>query len=105
MYFDHYINYVKFLFESNYNFIGTLQYKLFVFLSEEKESYLHEKQKNKTKTKTNSETQRLVQNVILKLEKIKMVLMKRTMVKHPLRTKLVKRCGVYVRDTYETFSL
>ena len=50
--------------------------------------------------KINSETQRLVQNVILKLEKIKMVLLKSTMVKHPLRTKLVKRCGVYARDTY-----
>ena len=54
MYFDHCVNdnYVKFLFEGNYNFvnfIGTLQYKLFVFLSEEKESYLHEKQKNKNK--------------------------------------------------------
>ena len=54
MYFDHCVNYVKFLFEGNYNFvnfIGTLQYKLFVFLSEEKESYLHEKtnkQTNKT---------------------------------------------------------
>ena len=53
----------------------------------------------------NSETQRLVQNVILKLEKIKMVLVKPTMVKHPLRTKLVKRCGVYARDTYMTFPL
>ena len=53
----------------------------------------------------NSETQRLVQNVILKLEKIKMVLVKPTMVKHPLRTKLVKRCGVYARDTYVTFPL
>ena len=55
MYFDHCVNYVKFLLEINYNFIGTLQYKLFVFLSEEKESYLHEKNKkpkqtNKTKT-------------------------------------------------------
>ena len=55
MYFDHCVNYVKFLFEGNYNFvnfIGTLQYKLFVFLSEEKESYLHE-EKNKTTKQTN----------------------------------------------------
>ena len=55
MYFDHCVNYVKFLLESNYNFIGTLQYKLFVFLSEENELYLHEKtskQTNKTKTIT-----------------------------------------------------
>ena len=60
MYFDHCVIYVKFLFEGNYNFaifIGTLQYKLFVFLSEEKESYLHEKkntikQTNKTITIT-----------------------------------------------------
>ena len=53
----------------------------------------------------NSETQRLVQNVNLKLEKIKMVLVKPTMVKHPLQTKLIKRCGVYARDTYVTFPL
>ena len=33
--------------------------------------------------KKNSETQRLVQNVILKLEKINMVLVKPTMVKQP----------------------
>ena len=55
MYFDHCVNYVKFLFEGNYNFvnfIGTLQYKLFVFLSEEKESYLHEKKKNNQTNKT-----------------------------------------------------
>ena len=55
MYFDHCVNYVKFLFEGNYNFvnfIGTLQYKLFVFLSEEKESYLHEKNKQTNKTIT-----------------------------------------------------
>ena len=60
MYFDHCVIYVKFPFEGNYNFvnfIGTLQYKLFVFLSEEKESYLHEKKKtikqtNKTITIT-----------------------------------------------------
>ena len=52
MYFDHCVNYVKFLLESNYNFIGTLQYKLFVFLSKEKESYLHEKNKNKQTNKT-----------------------------------------------------
>ena len=32
---------------------------------------------------SNSETQRLVQNVILKLEKINMVLVKPTMVKQP----------------------
>ena len=54
MYFDHCVNYVKFLFEGNYNFvnfIGTLQYKLFVFLSEEKESYLHEKKKKKQSNK------------------------------------------------------
>ena len=51
MYFDHCVIYVKFLLESNYNFIGTLQYKLFVFLNEEKESYLHEKQKTKKKRK------------------------------------------------------
>ena len=51
--FDHCVNYVKFLFESNYNFIGTLQCKLFVFLSEEKESYLHEK-KNKQINKQNN---------------------------------------------------
>ena len=65
MYFDHCVNYVKFLFEGNYNFvnfIGTLQYKLFVFLSEEKESYLHEKKKqsnkqtNKTITIKNNKT-------------------------------------------------
>ena len=65
MYFDHCVNYVKFLFEGNYNFvnfIGTLQYKLFVFLSEEKESYLHEKKKhsnkqtNKTITITKNKT-------------------------------------------------
>ena len=31
----------------------------------------------------NSETQRLVQNIILKLEKINMVLVKPAMVKHP----------------------
>ena len=52
MYFDHCVNYVKFLFEGNYNFvnfIGTLQYKLFVFLSQEKESYLREKKKKKKK--------------------------------------------------------
>ena len=49
MYFDHCVNYVKFLLEINYNFIGTLQYKLFVFLSEEKESYLHEKKKQTNK--------------------------------------------------------
>ena len=59
----------------------------------------------KSEQNLNSETQRLVQNVILKLEKIKMVLVKPTMVKHPLRTKLVKRCGVYARDTYVTFPL
>ena len=56
MYFDHCVNYVKFLFEGNYNFvnfIGTLQFKLFVFLSEEKESYLHEKNKQKTIKQTN----------------------------------------------------
>ena len=34
-------------------------------------------------TKTNSETQRLVQNVILKLEKINIVFVKPVMVKHP----------------------
>ena len=38
----------------------------------------------------NSEIQRLVQNVILKLEKINMMLVKPVMVKHPSRTKLVK---------------
>ena len=54
------------------------------------------------KVNKNSETQRLVQNVNLKLEKIKMVLVKPTMVKHPLQTKLIKRCGVYARDTYVT---
>ena len=54
MYFDHCVNYVKFLLESNYNFIETLRYKLFVFLNEEKESYLHEKTKqNKNKKQTN----------------------------------------------------
>ena len=56
MCFDHCVNYVKFLFEGNYNFvnfIGTLQYKLFAFLSEEKESYLHEKKKQKTIKQTN----------------------------------------------------
>ena len=53
MYFDHCVNYVKFLLESNYSFIGTLQYKLFVFLSEEKESYLHEKKKQKQTNKQN----------------------------------------------------
>ena len=62
MYFDHCVNdnYVKFLFEGNYNFvnfIGTLQYKLFVFLSEEKESYLHEKQNKKTNNQTNKTKQ------------------------------------------------
>ena len=36
-----------------YNFIGTLQYKLFVFLSEEKESYLHEKKNKQTDKQTN----------------------------------------------------
>ena len=54
MYFDYCVNYVKFLFEGNYNFvsfIGTLQYKLFVFLSEEKESYPHEKKKKNNQTK------------------------------------------------------
>ena len=40
--------------------------------------------------KNNSETQRLVQNVILKLEKINKVLVKPVMVKHPLWRKLVK---------------
>ena len=53
MYFDDCINYVKFLFESNYNFIGTLQYKLFVFLSNEKESYLHEKKEQNKNSRTN----------------------------------------------------
>ena len=61
MYFDHCVNYLKFLLESNCNFIGTLQYKLFVFLTEEKESYLHEKknnnkQTNKTKQKQEQKT-------------------------------------------------
>ena len=58
MYFDHCVNYVKFLFEGNYNFvnfIGTLQYKLFVFLSEEKESYLHEKTKKQKNNQTNKQ--------------------------------------------------
>ena len=55
MYFDHYVNYVKFLFEINYNFIGTLQYKLFVFLSEENESYLHEKKKQQQQQQTNKQ--------------------------------------------------
>ena len=66
MYFNHYVNYVKFLLESNYNFIGTLQYKLFVFLSEEKESYLHEKNKNKkqtNKTKTIKQKKSCVGNL------------------------------------------
>ena len=56
MYFDHCVNYVKFLFEGNYNFvnfIGTLQYKWFVFLSEEKESNLNEKKK---KNQSNKQT-------------------------------------------------
>ena len=49
----------------------------------------------------NSETQRLVQNVILKLEKIRMVLVKPTMVKHPLRKigqTLWRLCPRHVRD-------
>ena len=57
MYFDHCVNYVKFLFEGSdnfVNFIGTLQYKLFVFLSEEKESYLHEKKNNETNKQNNN---------------------------------------------------
>ena len=56
---------VKFLFEGNYNFvnfIGTLQYKLFVFLSEEKESYLHEKQKNKNKNNQTDKKKTIKQN-------------------------------------------
>ena len=56
MYFDHCVNYVKFLFEGNYNFvnfIGTLQYKLSFFLSEERESYLHEKKNQTNKQNSN----------------------------------------------------
>ena len=37
------------------------------------------------KNRENSETQRLVQNVILKLEKISIVFVKPVMVKHPWR--------------------
>ena len=53
MYFDHCVNYVKFLFEGNYNFVNfirTLQYKLFVFLSEERS---HTCMKKKTIKQTN----------------------------------------------------
>ena len=53
--FDHCVNYVNLLFESNYNFIGTLRCKFFVFLSEEKESYLHEKKKEQTNKQTNKQ--------------------------------------------------
>ena len=48
-------------------------------------------------SKWNSETQRLVQNVILKLEKINMVLVIPVMVKHPSRIKLVNP-GTRVRN-------
>ena len=60
MYFDHCVNYVKFLFEGNYNFvnfIGTLQYKWFLFLSEEKESNLNEKKNNLTNKQNNNKKQ------------------------------------------------
>ena len=71
----------------------------------EKSESLFFKKKGGGQSNSNSESQRLVQNVILKLEKIKMVVVKPTMVKHPLRTKLVKCCGVYARDTYVTLPL
>ena len=58
----------------------------------------------KKHVKWNSETQRLVQNVILKLEKINIVFVKPVMVKHPWRTdKIGKICHGYVSDTYVTF--
>ena len=63
MYFDHCVNYVKFLLESNYNFIGTLQYKLFVFLSEEKESYSTSMEKKQiTKNKQTNKTKTITKN-------------------------------------------
>ena len=52
----------------------------------------------------NSETQRLVQNVIFKLEKIKMVFEKPVMVKYPCRmNKICQTRHGYVCDTYVTF--
>ena len=54
--------------------------------------------------KQNSEIQRLVQNVILKVEKINIVSVKPVMVKHPWRTdKIGKIRHGYVSDTYVTF--
>ena len=53
--------------------------------------------------RNNSETQRLVQNVILKLEKIKMVLVKPMMVKHPVTDKISQSSDGFVRATYVTF--
>ena len=51
----------------------------------------------------NSETQRLVQNVILKLEKINMVFVKPVIVKHPRRTdKISKTRHGYGCHTYST---
>ena len=62
MYFDHCVNYVKFLFEGNYNFvnfIGTLQYKLFVFLSEERSHTCMKKKNNQTNKQNNNNNKKL----------------------------------------------